>query len=159
MTLRRTAMARRSTQLKRSPLTRQRAPRAAVVVRAAKTRRAKDTGPTAAQRQRVAERAVDCCERCGRVLRHEGEWVLAHSVHHRLPRGRGGTNAYSNLALLCGTGVTGCHGEVEWRRTEAYTTGWLVRTGFDPAEVVLRLWTGERVTLTDDGNYQDGPTQ
>lgn len=67
------------------------------------------------------------CERCyGRL--DEG---YGFSVHHRLPRGMGGTKGReihqaSYLLVLCGSGVTGCHGWVEVNRTQALTLGLLI---------------------------------
>ena len=42
-----------------------------------------------------------CCINCG--LRTE-------SLHHIIPRSQGGDDVVPNLAPLCGTGTTGCHG-------------------------------------------------
>jgi hypothetical protein len=39
------------------------------------------------------------------------------------------------LALLCGDGVSGCHGYVESHRGLAYQMGWLVHSWDDPAKV------------------------
>jgi hypothetical protein len=94
-----------------------------------------DTGPSSAVRQFVIEREGHCCRRCG-------QWVAdgAGSIHHRRPRQMGGTdwpgiNLPSNLALICGSGTTGCHGYIESHRPEAYAMGWLVHSWEDPAEV------------------------
>jgi hypothetical protein len=77
-------------------------------------------------REQVITRAGGSCERCRQTLR--GSW----SIHHRLPRGMGGTktpdDAY-RLVMLCGSGVTGCHGWVESNRAEATEQGWLIRHG------------------------------
>lgn len=35
-------------------------------------------------------------------------------------------NSPANLMLLCGSGTTGCHGEVESRRTQAVADGFIV---------------------------------
>jgi len=100
-------------------------------------------------------RAGGCCERCGRSI-HSGS---EYSIHHRLPRGRGGTNVLSNLVLLCGSATTpqGCHLQVESQRTAAYDTGWVVRTGQSPAEQPVLIFELGYVLLTDDGNYQEAP--
>jgi hypothetical protein len=48
-----------------------------------------------------------------------------------------------NLVTLCGTGTTGCHGEVESDRSIAYISGWL-------------LWSYDhldRLLITKDGRY------
>lgn len=57
------------------------------------------------------------------------------SVHHRTPRGMGGSKDPAlqeppNLLVICGSGTTGCHGYVESHRAEAYQNGWLVKRGF-----------------------------
>jgi hypothetical protein len=44
-------------------------------------------------------------------------------------------NDVVNLALLCGTGTTGCHGYVESHRKIAYQMGWLVYSWDDPRTV------------------------
>lgn len=104
-------------------------------------------------RQAVLERSCGRCERCGRAL-YPG-W----SCHHRRPRGMGGTkriDAHSpaNLAALCGSATTGCHGEVESDRTAALKAGWLVRLNADPAAVPVRVHgLPFPVLLTDDGCY------
>lgn len=116
-------------------------------------RRRRKTGPTDAIRVEVWERAGGYCERCGRAI--EGQQV---SVHHRRPRRMGGTtdpvvNTVANLAVLCGSGTTGCHGEIESHRNEAYADGWLLHSGQNPAEVPVRLRGGPLVMLTLDGGY------
>lgn len=93
----------------------------------------KDTGPSAKLRALVEARDK-ACVRCGAVVPRDED-----SIHHRIPRGRGGENTAENLLLLCGSGTTGCHGYVESHRTEAYNHGYLVRTGFDPLDVPVLL--------------------
>jgi hypothetical protein len=44
------------------------------------------------------------------------------SAHHVLPRGRGGDDVTANLVALCGSGTTGCHGDVEHYRGDARKT-------------------------------------
>jgi len=112
------------------------------------------TGPTDMTRQVVLERCGGYCERCGRNLSG-----AAVSVHHRRPRRAGGTsdpavNTAANLAILCGSGVTGCHGEVESHRTQGYADGWLLHAGQDPAQVPVRLRGGPLMMLTVDGGYE-----
>jgi hypothetical protein len=74
----------------------------------------------------VLARAFYKCERCG-----GGPTAFGFSVHHRLPRGMGGSkNANlhqpANLITLCGSGVDGCHGWVESNRDEARAKGYLL---------------------------------
>lgn len=75
------------------------------------------------------------CEKCRGPL---AGWSGA-SRHHRQPRGMGGSrlnvHTPAHLLVLCGSGVTGCHGWVEGNRAEAYGRGLLVRRGFDPLAV------------------------
>jgi len=105
---------------------------------------------TEAQRAEVIARASMRCERCGSYLAYE-----AFSIHHRLPRGRGGRNELSNVVLLCGSATTpnGCHADVESRREQAYVDGWLVRSEMDPAEVPVIHVAFGRVLLDNDGGY------
>lgn len=92
-----------------------------------------------ALKNRVRERDMDCCGKCGRhVPRGMG------SVHHRLPRSRGGRNVMANLALLCGHAVepASCHYFTESNRHHAYSIGWLLKTGQDPATTPVRRSDG-----------------
>jgi ribosomal protein S27AE len=108
---------------------------------------AAETGPSPKLRALV-EMRDQACARCGVVVaRHED------SLHHRLPRGRGGENTAENLVLLCGDGVAGCHGWVEKHRTEAYNLGFLVKTGIDPLNVAVRLTGTVWAYPTPDGRW------
>lgn len=97
-------------------------------------------GNEGATRRAVAERCGGCCERCGR-------W--GYSVHHRWKRGQGGPWSGSNCVALCGSGTTGCHGWVESHPDLAEIDGWHVRPWRNPADVPIRLFTGELVWLSD----------
>lgn len=121
----------------------------------------RDTGPTQAEKRIVAERAGYSCEVCGRLLHSGEEWLWLHSWHHRQPRGKGGTsrpvNTPVHLLFLCGMdNRTGCHGLIETQRTLAEAHGWLVRHGFDPAEIPVHLHDDRIVYLTPDGDYAEG---
>lgn len=159
MSLRRTALTRRTELRRRTPMSRGHRELAA---RATKTaRRGRDTGPTVSQRKVVADRAGHCCEVCGLALHDGTTWIRTHSFHHRQPRGMGGRganlslNSPGNLLLLCGSGITGCHGRVESRRTEAYLAGWLVHSFQESTAIPVTVWwSPTRLLLTEDGHYE-----
>ncbi len=103
-------------------------------------------------REAVYIRAAGRCESCGHLVSVE----TGRHVHHRRPRGMGGsrdtaTNRLSNLLCLCPS----CHQLVERHRTDALNAGFLVRKAADPARVAVELWEGRRVLLADDGTYID----
>ncbi|TQN30589.1 5-methylcytosine-specific restriction protein A [Haloactinospora alba] len=98
------------------------------------------SGPTKATRALVWERDAGRCARCGLPITRE--W----SLHHRVPRGAGGSrrpelNSPANLVLLCGSATSpkGCHLAVESDRRDAQRTGYLISklVNLDPAEVPL----------------------
>ncbi|WP_300680716.1 hypothetical protein [Nocardioides sp.] len=129
-------------------------------------RRATATGPSQTVRLLVKARAEGRCERCAtRVLSLDDQartWpVYPYSIHHRIPRGMGGTsrpelNQPGNLVLLCGTGVDGCHGWIESHRHAAAEAGWLLPTSTaDPTTVPVVLWHGRPVYLLNDGTPKE----
>lgn len=81
------------------------------------------------------------------------------SVQHRRAQGAGGTSlenthSLANQLIICGTGVTGCHGWIETQeRDAARTLGlWIPHSYRDgepvpPQEYWLRLRSGRRVYL------------
>ena len=108
------------------------------------------TGPDLATRQAVIDRAGSKCERCGQP----GE-----QIHHRKPRGMGGTsdpaiNAFPNLVFVCAD----CHREIESHRSDAYESGWLVRRWQDPAEVTAWDLAGIEIEFHADGTALRGFT-
>lgn len=95
----------------------------------------------------------------GRLAGRADGRVVAYSRHHRVPRGAGGSalaaqHSYDRLLLLCGDGVSGCHGYVESHRELAYARGLLV-SHFepDPAAVPLELAGGRLVLLDPRGGF------
>lgn len=102
-------------------------------------------------RHLLATRSDHRCELCGVRLGPGQEGT----VHHRDPRGMGGTrdphiDDLCNCLLLCGGrlgGVLGCHGHTESNRRAAEETGWIVRSPTDPADVPVVLYSGRRVLL------------
>ena len=106
------------------------------------------TGPTPTMRAAVMKRADNCCERCGQSIVN-----IPGSIHHRSARrmgGRKGANTLTNLVLLCGTGTTGCHGEIESYRQKAKAAGWIVSSWESPETVPLITTHGDRFLLDDD---------
>lgn len=130
-----------------------------------KAKRPRSTGPRAVERLVIVARAGGSCELCGvpvALVNDDGQVtpLVAYSIHHRQPRGMGGSgdpavNSAVNLLLLCGTGTTGCHGMVESQRALAVTHGWIVPRPTDPATVPVRLFFGDDVYLTPTGTYQE----
>ena len=98
-----------------------------------------------------------CCEACG-------VWLGEHGgqMQHRVSRGMGGCsdpviNGPAGAALLCGTPLTGCHGDCEARGTvrsqKMLARGFWIRHGvgpeFDPRHVPLVLLGDVEVWLSD----------
>lgn len=102
-------------------------------------------------RHLLATRSGQRCEVCGGRL----SAVVEPTVHHRQPRGKGGTSRsdvhnLSNLLLLCGGamgGIAGCHGWAEANRSDAEARGLIVRHGLESADVAVTLHSGRRVLL------------
>ena len=110
---------------------------------------AKKTGADSKTREAIFQRAYFECENCG-VEKH----TFGFSIHHRKPRGMGGTskkeiNNPSNLILLCGSGTTGCHGWVESNREKAYELGLLVKQSQNPADVIFHDMSGNKWQIDD----------
>lgn len=101
-------------------------------------------------RQIIYERSGGLCEICYQS-------AFGGSVHHRQPRGMGGTasvkkNQPSNGLMTCGSGVSGCHGYLESHRAEAYAKGWLVRQHDDPSSIPFQDVLGQWYYLGEDGS-------
>lgn len=106
----------------------------------------------------VLDRAKYRCEKCGVSLSES----FYYSLHHRTPRGMGGSrevrlNMPSNLVAVCGSGTTGCHGWIESNRIAAEDEGWLVSRYEEPAEVQVRIMGVRWRYLTDEGEYSSTP--
>jgi hypothetical protein len=116
-------------------------------------REKKPKGPRipAELRELVLVRADWVCDLCaGRLDGWDG-----YSVHHRDPGGMGGSQLVHTAAVcvvLCGSGITGCHGWVESNRWDAEDLGFLlvgtvVRAEDTPIHRHRRQW----VIPTGDG--------
>lgn len=117
---------------------------------------ARNTGPSKLVVEVVIHRDRAQCAFCGK--RPDGERGEGWSVHHRRPRGMGGTwrddtNSPANLVLLCGTGNQQCHGWVESHRIEAFGLGLLVRQVATPSQVPIQHAVHGLGWLTDDGEF------
>jgi len=102
--------------------------------------------------EKVRARANEKCERCG------SSESLRWSLHHRIPRGMGGSkdprlNLPSNIIFLCGSGTEGCHGWIESHREEAMTDGMLLHRNDDAAELPVKFWYAT-VFIDDEGGVQ-----
>ncbi len=105
----------------------------------------------------IYERADECCEKCYGSAR-------GGSVHHRSARRMGGSkdpakNLPSNLLLLCGSGTTGCHEEIERKAEQHYDDGFLVHSWDDPHLIPIPHRFYGRVWLADDGTYLLDPPE
>jgi hypothetical protein len=117
--------------------------------------------------EKIVARDQGKCVRCGRHVAHlQRGW--AWSIHHRRPRGSGGTSLAwvdqaANGIILCGSGTTGCHGWVEKNRRAAIDAGYLISAlGLSVAEdIPLHPELLGFVYLTNDGGWipvEEGPT-
>jgi 5-methylcytosine-specific restriction protein A len=116
----------------------------------------RNTGPSKQTLMAVLERDRGACVRCGRSIA-AGERGRDWSIQHRIPRGMGGSrderlNQPANLLVLCGSGVTLCHGDIESNRTVALADGYLLHRIQEPAEVPVRAAAGW-VLLDDEGGW------
>lgn len=102
-------------------------------------------------RARVLARDDYSCVRCGQsVLR------IAYSLHHRRPRGMGGSrdariNQPANLLTLCGhaTSPDGCHLRVEADRLDAKASGYLLNHVADAEATPVLTHLGSFLFLND----------
>lgn len=104
------------------------------------------TGFPPVVRSLIYDRSGGRCEICN-------EWTSDLQIHHRRPRGMGGsrrpdTNLPSSGLLLCGMD----HVRVESHRALAFDNGWLVRQSQTPREVQV-LRRGFWVYLDDVGGF------
>lgn len=120
------------------------------------------SAPTKETLHLVFTRDEGCCARCGAPI--TGARGRDWSLHHRRPRGSGGTslawvNLPGNLVMLCGSGVTACHGDVESYRMAAMSAGFLVSMNGWAVSSQVRIDHAIHgfVFLLDDGTVSDAP--
>lgn len=102
-------------------------------------------------RHRVKLRADFRCEVCGLDMFNK----LGGQVHHRQPRGMGGSSnperhSPANLLFLCPE----CHADIESHRAAGYDLGRLVRRGDDPLETPVLVHRYGWVYLLHDGTLE-----
>lgn len=96
-------------------------------------------------RKAIIERSGGRCEICGVA-------ASQYHIHHRRPRGMGGSKMTESGSAANGILIhPHCHDSVEKNRSLAIENGWLVPQGHDPAYSPI-LRRGEWVTLTEDGS-------
>lgn len=102
-----------------------------------------------AARALVQARDGDECQMCGRFL------YQRRSVHHRLPKGMGGSallESPANLLTLCGLGnADGCHGKAHSNPQWARNHGWIVARSLEPADIPVDMYDGWHY-LANDGS-------
>lgn len=99
----------------------------------------------------IKNRSKGKCEVCGSV-------ALYFQIHHRRPRGMGGSKD-----SVVGSAANGiwvhphCHSQIESHRNQARENGWLVPQSLNPAEVPFKKYNGW-VMLHEDGTYTMVPS-
>lgn len=110
---------------------------------------------TESVRALVKLRAGNRCELCGSRL-------VAGHMHHRQPRGMGGSRTSESKGSAANALWIhpGCHVTIELSRARALDKGWLIKQGQDPTAVPVRLWD-DWWLLADDGTMRhvEGPVR
>lgn len=97
-------------------------------------------------RDLIHHRAKGRCEKCGIPL----PGGLAQ-IHHRRPRGMGGTKRKESGTAANGIYVhLKCHMDIESNRQQALDNGWLVPQTSQPTDIPIKLWNGWHI-LNDAG--------
>ena len=96
-------------------------------------------------RNQIKKRSKERCEVCGALALHP-------QIHHRRPRGMGGskdpvTGSAANGMWIHAT----CHSKIESERSWALDRGYLVRQSDDPREVPIKIF-GLWWLLDEEGN-------
>lgn len=118
------------------------------------------TGFSKEVRELVAQRAgadldVDRYITCEVMVRCPGRVVAAWDLHHRRPRGMGGTKREeSNMPAAALAACRDCHRYIEEHRDEALQNGWLVPQHHTPSEIPV-LYRHRWMLLGDDGTVSE----
>ena len=109
---------------------------------------ASDGAFSTATRARIHARAKGRCEVCGARIVNGGQ------IHHRKPRGMGGTSDSGKASCANGLWVhPRCHDRIESQRVRAIENGWLVPQTAVPEFVPVKLWDG-LFLLSPDGSMR-----
>jgi len=97
-------------------------------------------------REQIKNRSKGQCEVCGmRLMIYEAQ------IHHRRPRGMGGSKSAATGSVSNGLHVhMKCHERIESNRINAMDNGYLMYQTQEPSEVPARLWYGWHL-LNEDG--------
>lgn len=99
----------------------------------------------------IKARADGRCEKCGIRIEYGGQ------IHHRRPRGMGGTRRKEASCPSNGLYVhLKCHGDIESNRKRAYYMGWLVGVGRQTESAEVRLWDGWFILTAEGGRLPYG---
>lgn len=105
----------------------------------------------------IVTRDRGMCAWCGGVV--TGARGSGWSIHHRRPRGMGGSRKLwigqaANGVVVHGHGTVGCHHRIEANRERATAAGFLIPMGVATAEnTVINHAVLGRVLLQNDGSY------
>lgn len=107
---------------------------------------------------KIIERDAGRCAWCGYLVR--GVRGIHWSIHHRRPRGKGGSSVTwvdmpANGVVVHGHGTQSCHGLIESNRDIAKGNGFLVSiNGIQlPSQVPIEHAVHGWVRLDDDGSF------
>lgn len=121
------------------------------------------SNPTPEVIEIVVRRDRRRCVVCGNRVR-DGERGVSWAVHHRRPRGKGGsrlpdTHRPQNLVVVCGRdNTTACHGRIHRNEgNEARVNGWLISNNAEQRDPLLvpLLYRGALVYLDAIGGVHD----
>jgi len=88
-------------------------------------------------REHIKNRAHGACEVCGFRIGYSAQ------IHHRKPRGMGGTKSEASGSISNGLYVHAkCHTVIESNREKAMSDGFLMYQNDEPENVPVKLWYG-----------------